>query len=202
MSFGSGRQYAESSTRQVAIEQTVAAQGVHKETNIVSNELKGTGAAAAVSSDPDQPPPPSDLDLVSESIAPILEAASSIGVIDDETARSILVACRQEMPHVTVGEVAARVPEVPIGRAARSPIGVLRTELPKLFKGEAGAKWRREQNVQNTPRPPTSPSRWENEGMWITDKHHWDELSEDQRASYRKIFPDEVLGMTDTNPAS
>ena len=180
----------------------VAAQGAHKETNIVSNELKGTGAAAAVSSDHDQPPPPSDLDPVPESIEPILEAVKPIGVIDDETARSILVACRQEMPDVTVGEVAARVPEVPIGRGARSPIGILRTGLPKLFKGESGAKWRRERNAQNTPRPPTSPSRWENEGMWIADKDHWDDLSEAQRVFYSEMFPDEAPGLTDTNPAS
>jgi hypothetical protein len=36
------------------------------------------------------------------------------------------------------------------------------------------------------------PARWENEGMWIGDKHHWDELSEDMRVFYREMFPDEV----------
>ena len=37
---------------------------------------------------------------------------------------------------------------------------------------------------------PARPKRWEKEGCWEGDQHHWSELSEDMREFYRELHPE------------
>jgi hypothetical protein len=116
---------------------------IRKRTERTSERTGDAAAAASLAEAP--PPPPLSPAPAPESIAPILKAFAPVGAIDDEFARGVLAECRQEDQSVTVQDVVSRIPELHINAGARSPVRVLRTEIAKLFRGEALATWQGEQ---------------------------------------------------------
>jgi hypothetical protein len=164
---------------------------------------KSQGAAAAVFEDSPPPPPTPAAPLfespTAEDMDLVTTAIGEYATPDDAGVRRIIKDCREVRPDATGEEIAhfVRVKghELRRRKNVTNMFGLLTTSVPECLGQHSfdqyRARQRAEEDRAHAAPQESSPPRWENAGMWIGDKHHWDELSEEQRQFYREMFPDE-----------